>query len=475
MLFSYLLNETSHFKDYYNPLTKNDYLDVKYKNLNKVLNLFSLMKILLIHPHNYIHRYNKGLFPKYLRYAPTTMPTIKSLIPKDIQCEIKVMDEMAEEIDINYNPDLVCLTAITGTAKRAYELASIYRKKGATIIMGGVHATLMTNEALEYVDCVVKGYAEGCFEKVMRDYVSGKLKRIYECKNISPNKIKNPDKDCLKKSRYFQSNTIELTKGCINECEFCVNQCIHPNYLKRDIKEVINEIKKMKGKVVTFLDSNLVGDTEYAKKFFKELKKLNKWWTGCASLDMMHDEELLDLIASSGCKGLIIGFESISIESLIACNKKPNIGKDYIKVIERLHDKGIIINGTFVFGLDTDHPDVFKKTAEFIIKSKIDLPQYTIYTPFPGTKTFERLKKEERILNEDWDLYNGQNVVFKPKNMTAEELLKGTNWVRRKTFSTLSILKRLNAKPYSSKPYSLISNICFKHFLNKIEPLNRVA
>lgn len=434
------------------------------------------MKILLIHPQNYLQRISTGIYSKYLMYAPLTMPTLEALIPPEINAEVRIIDEMVEPIDFSYNPDLVGITVITGTATRAYELAKLFRAKGSVIVLGGVHPTLNPEEALQHADVVVKGYAEETWPILLNDFKMGKLNKIYSSeKEFDGNMIISPNRAYIKKNKYLGANSIEMSRGCPNDCEFCISHKFHNKYITRNIEDVLREIRTIKEKLIFFLDPNLIGDKEHAKVFFNELTKYNKWWVGCASLDIVEDDELLDIIAKSGCKGLLMGFESINPVALSLCDKKSNFNKEYRKVIKKLHIKGIMVQGCFVFGFDCDTKDVFKETADFIINCGIDLPQISIFTPFPGTPLYDRLKAENRILTTNWALYNGQNVVFKPAKMEAKELEEGVNYVRNKCYSVPALLKRMTYRPLWVKPFILLSHLGFKRYQNSIARINAIA
>jgi len=228
----------------------------------------------------------------------------------------------------------------------------------------------------------------------------------------------------------------------------------------------------MKSKVVFFLDPNLIGDREYAMEFFTELAKLNKWWVGCASLDIVDDPDLLDLISRSGCRGLLMGSESIREEALVSTGKTKNRGKRYAEVVDILHDRGILIQACFVFGFDSDDTSVFEEAAEYIANGRFDLPQISIYTPFPGTPVFDKLKSENRILTEEWSLYNGQNVVFRPAHMSVDELARGTDYVRKRVYSLRALSRRLLIKPLWVKPLVIMSYLGFRYYQYRIARLS---
>lgn len=427
------------------------------------------MKILLIHPQNYLQRYKTGIYGRSLRYAPLTMPTLKSLIPAELNADVRIVDEMVEYLDLDFPADLVGITAITGTANRAYDIADNFRSKGATVVLGGVHPTLRTDESLQHADTVVRGYAERTWPLLLRDFAAGRLQRIYEDKQpFYPSLIKSPDRSVIHRRDYIGWCTVEMSRGCTNECDFCISHRFHPNYICRCIEDVIEEIKSLQSKIVFFLDPNLIGNKQHAKEFFAELAKLKKWWVGCASLDIVDDPELLSLVAKSGCRGLLMGFESVRREALESSHKVKNIGKRYANVIDILHDHNILVQACFVFGFDTDDVSVFEEAADYIVNAKFDLPQISVYTPFPGTPVFDRLEKEGRIITRNWSLYNGQNVVFRPMKMTAEALARGTDLVRKRAYSWGALSKRMFVKPLWVKPLVFLSYLGFRFYQYRI-------
>jgi len=427
------------------------------------------MKILLVHPQNYLQRHSTGIYGRSLRYAPLTMPTLKALVPADLQAEVRIVDEMVEDLDFNTPADLVGITAITGTAPRAYRIADHYRAKGATVVLGGVHPTLLTEESLAHADAVVRGYAERPWPKLLRDFSVGRLQRVYEdSEPFDPKLIVAPDRSGIHPRDYIGWGTVEMSRGCSNKCDFCISHRFHPSFICRPIGDVIEEIKALRSKIVFFLDPNLIGNRQHAKEFFRELAKLKKWWVGCASLDIVDDPELLSLAEKSGCRGLLMGFESVRNEALVSMGKIRNLGKTYANVVDALHNHGILVQACFVFGFDTDDVSVFEEAADYIAHSRFDLPQISIYTPFPGTPVFERMEREERILTHNWSLYNGQNVVFRPSRMTAEELDRGTDLVRKRVYEWSALSRRLFVKPLWVKPLVLLSYLGFRFYQYRI-------
>lgn len=425
------------------------------------------LRILLIHAQHAIQRHGVGHYKKYLRYAPLTMPTLAAMVPSDVPATVRVLDEMVETVDLNAEADLVGLTGITSASTRVYELAAHFRARGAKVVMGGVHATLMTEEALQHVDAVVRGHAEESWPQLLRDVRDGKLQRVYD--TLSPATLMvSPDRRLLKRSEYVASNTVEMSRGCNKRCDFCVAHRFNPTYQTREMGRVMDEIRALPGKLVTFLDPNLIGDVRHAREFFRELAKLKRYWVGCVSIDVVRHPELLEEMVRSGAKGFLIGFESLDQEALNGANKAFSHPEDYLDAIRLFHKLGVMVQGSFVFGFDTDTREVFDRTVDFVLRAQIDLPQFTLLTPFPGTALYSRVDGEGRILTRDWSRYNGHIAVFQPKHMSPAELEEGVRGVWRRVYSYGGIARRLFGPPWILKPAALFSNLNFRRFMRKV-------
>ena len=422
------------------------------------------MKVALLAPAGAMYRFN-GTFKKAIHYAPLTLSTLAAYIPEDI--EVVIHDETIEKIPLELDADIVVMTSITGTSERVYKYARYFKSKGKKVILGGPHPTLCPEEAIQHCDSVVIGRSEWLFTEIMEDARNNSLKKFYVQKENSLENLKLPKRELLKKERYVSINSIEATKGCSFDCSFCVGKALYPKLLKRPINEIIAEIETFKKKEVLFIDLNLIADKNYAKKLFIELTPLKKWWFGLATSNLVHDDEMIRLMAKSGCKGLLIGFEAVSKESLRAMNKGVNVMADYHLLMKKLHHYDIAVNGTFTFGADGDDKDIFKRTVEEVIKMKVDLPRYSILTPFPKTKLYNDLEKQGRIFEKNWTMYDVQHAVFHPKKMTAQELQEGGIYAWRETYKVSSILKRI-ARFSIIAPILLNTNLGYRHYADDI-------
>ncbi len=398
------------------------------------------MKILLIAPKWPDHSLWGQI---YFRFPYLSLTTLAALTGED--WDISIVDESAEPIDFSINTDIVAISIMTPLAKRGYEIADTFRKKNIPVILGGIHPTMMQEEARAHADAVVIGEAEEIWPEVLSDFRQGELKPFYKAEKFSSlEHLNNPRRDLLNKKAYFFSNTVQTTRGCPFDCDFCsVTSFYGHTYRVRPIEDIINEMGSMEGGFRFFVDDNIIGKPNYAKDLFKELAHLNIKWFSQASLNIVKDRELLNLAQKSGCTGLFIGFESLSQECLKNMGKSTNLVREYRDAVKIIHDHGIGIQGSFIFGTDQDDLSVFSDVLRFIEKAHIEAALFSVLTPFPGTRIQQTLMKENRILHTDWEKYDMNHVVFRPKNMTPKQLQDGLNWAYKRLYGYGSIIKRL--------------------------------
>jgi radical SAM superfamily enzyme YgiQ (UPF0313 family) len=424
------------------------------------------MRIQLLSPAGEIHRGSTGIFKTALRYAPLTLTTLAALVPEELHAEITIQDEGVQPLNLDFEAELVGITAITGTAQRAYQIANELRARGHTVVIGGVHATLLPEEAAQHADAIVIGYAEKSWPQLVRDAAAGgPLEKRYYQPTDRRLQVPIARRDLLQKKKYATVNSIEATRGCPHRCDFCAVPAAWPNiYAHRPVQEVIAELESFTKKHALFIDLSPVEDIAYAKALYRAMIPLGMRWVGLATTRIAEDAELLSLAAKSGCKGLLIGFESISQDTLNETHKGFHAADEYAEIVKRLHDHGIGIQGCFVFGFDSDDEHVFERTVEFVDRTRIDLPRYAVVTPFPGTALFRRLQAQGRLLHENWSLYDVEHVVFQPANMSPEQLQEGLEWTWRQSYGWQSLATRVLGAPWSILPLWLSLNLGYRYY-----------
>jgi len=427
------------------------------------------MKILLINPADSTYRHDSSAFKRRVSYYALTLPTLASLVPEELDAEVQLIDEGVEPVDGLEDADLVGITSVTPSAPRAYELADQARAMGKTVVLGGPHATLMPDEAQVHADSVVTGFAEETWPQLLRDYAAGQMAPLYShLGRAAVEGLPAPRRDLLNLKKYLKIPSIQASRGCPNKCSFCaIPEVWGRHYHQRPLDEVVAEIESLGSKRLLFLDPAMTENRQYAADLFRALAPLKKKWAGLSTIRIASDPELLDLARKSGCIGLLIGFESLSQKSLEGINKGFSDAAGYLEAVRILHDNGIGILGTFVFGLDGDDDDVFKRTADFVDEARIDMVRYSVFTPFPGTPVFKEMESEDRIITRDWDRYNTEHVVYKPRNMSPERLQEGLREAWAQTTSYRSILKRVRWLAPGAF-LSLAINLGFRFYAKKV-------
>jgi len=429
------------------------------------------MKIAFLSPAGAMHRYN-GSFGKGLRYAPLTMTTLAALVPPEMEADMAIYDEGVEAIPLDLEADIVLITAITGTSSRAYRFADYFRSRGITVFLGGVQPTLDPVEAQKHCDALFTGVADYTFPQALKDYKAGKLQPVYrqQHEGLTLEGRPIPRRDLLKPRAYITVNSVEAVRGCPLPCTFCAYPAAFgPNPVCRPVKDVIAEIEQLSGRYVLFPDVNLLADLDYAKKLFTAMIPLKKRWLGLTTSSVGLDNEFYKILEKSGCKGILIGFESVEQSAQRYINKGVNKTDDYETLVKRLHGSGILINGCFAFGGDDDSKDIFKRTVEEVQRLRIDLPRYAILTPFPSTELYRDLKEQGRIFEYEPAMYDVEHVVFRPRNMTVDELYEGTEWAWRETYKTGNILSRINKFSF----ISYITNFAYRNYADKFRHFTR--
>ncbi len=387
----------------------------------------------------------------YFRMPAFGLLKLASLTPASWQ--VTIVDEKVEKLDLEAKPDLVGITAMTATATRAYEIADHFRSRGVPVVMGGMHVSSIPDEALQHCDSVVIGEAEGLWPTLLADLERGELKRVYRHEEPpSLTGLPFPNWDLYRDKHYLPVHFVETTRGCPWDCEFCaVTTAFGGKYRSRPSEDVLGELRNRKPfegrfqlpNCVFFIDDNIISNRRYATELLARVADLNIHWFSHASVNIASDPEILKLCKRSGCEALLIGFETLSSETMSSIGHKPNRPANYYDIVNRIHEAGIGIDAAFVFGFDTDEEGVFDRTLEFIHRAKIEIPYYSILTPYPGTRLYQRMLDEGRLLTRDWSLYDTSHVVFRPRRLSPEQLLDGYLGILKESFTWSSIVRRL--------------------------------
>lgn len=425
------------------------------------------MKILFILPYDNTYKY-KGNFTKSISYAPLTLSVLAALVPKEINAEMKIIDEGVQRTNDMGEFDIVVITCVTSSANRAYQLSQYWREKGSYVVLGGAHPTLMWDEAAAHAHSIFIGLAEETFPEFIQDYIDGKPQKIYKqgdkCNHLS---MPTPRRDLMSKA-YINIPTVVANRGCQNSCAYCsIHKLWGHHGLTRPVGEVIKEIKGLHTKRIMLLDPSPTSNEEYAEEFFTALIPLKIRWSGLSTIDVVHHPKLFDLMIKSGCEGILAGFESINRENLVSVGKETNKVDEYKYAVKQFHHADIPVLGCFVAGFDSDTRESLMETVDFIDEIGVDLPRFSILTPFPGTNMFDDYDKQGRILTKDWNMYDTMHVVFEPKSMSQEELQLAFYQMWKRSYSLKCILKRINNTRYE-KIIKLGANIGFKYYAHKL-------
>lgn len=402
------------------------------------------MKIKLIAP----HEQREGLLSSPFKLQRVNLPLLAALTPPGHT--VTLVEEAFAPDDVAQDVDLVGITVMTEFALRAYQIGDAYRQKGVKVVMGGIHPTVLPEEALEHADAVVMGEAEGVWPQLLADAASGRMQSIYRAGSASDVKgLPQPRRDLFPTANVKSYAPIpvgvETSRGCPNDCEFCcIGQTLGQQYRVRPVQEVIAEIEAIDSPHLFFVDDALGLNRPAAKQLFAAMIPLRRQWLAQGTVSLAEDVELLGLMKRAGCLGLLVGFESVQRDTQHEVNKINNLKIDFYEAMHRFHAEGFGILGCFVFGFDFETKEVFAQTLEFIMKSRMDCVQLRILTPYPGTRLYQRLLSEDRLFVKDWWLrgYPPDTLLFQPKGMTADELIDGYARLNRQAYTFGAMTKR---------------------------------
>lgn len=424
------------------------------------------MKVLLINVCNLEYKCYRGAFSNFLTYAPLTLAYLSVLIPNDLYIELRTCDEIVEKLDVNKGQyDVVIMSFMSVSAKRAYELAQIYKKQGSWVVAGGYHPTFMPDEALEHFDTVIVGAAEISLPQFLYDFKNGCAQMLYDNQNVDLTNYKFPNRNIIPKGKYHHVPAVVANRGCTNGCEFCAISAVNKNAPLRPVKNVIDEIKRLKTKQLIFFDPNFFQAREYCLEIMEELSKMKIKWAANATIELTQDKKLLESASKSGCAGVLLGLESINEKSLQSARKTFNKPEKFKESIKILHDYKIFTHACFILGFDDDTEEDLLTLPDQIEYLGLDLARFAILTPVPNSELYKRLESESRIITKDWTLYDQNYAVFQPKNMTPQRLEEIYHKIWKEAFSVYKIFSRVknSDRSFIEKLLLLSVNLGFKY------------
>ncbi|HEY3318155.1 MAG TPA: radical SAM protein [Coriobacteriia bacterium] len=379
---------------------------------------------------------------KYALFPPLGLMTLAAHLDPDDEATIE--DEHVRPIRLDDTPDVVAIEVYVTSARRAYALADHYRAQGAHVCLGGLHVTARPGEAARHADSVFVGPADESWPRFLTDFRAGEPQRLYRSGARFLHGTPAPRRDLVDRRRYLAPNSLVVSRGCPHACDFCYKAAFYAggrSFYHRRVDEALAEIDTLPGRHLFFLDDHLFGDEEFALALFEGMRGSNRVWQAAGTVESVLKPGLMERAAEAGLRSLFVGFETLSQTGLASQNKAHNLGRDYAAAVRRLHDLGVMVNASFVFGMDGDGRDVFDRTSEWAVANGIETATFHVLTPYPGTALFRRLAGEGRITSVDWDLYDTRHAVFRPARMSAEDLEAGYARARRTFYGWPAILE----------------------------------
>ena len=380
---------------------------------------------------------------KYSLFPPLGLATLAAYLSPDDDAVI--VDEHVEKLSTGDTPDLVVIQVYITNAYRAYRIADHYRARGVFVALGGLHVTALPNEAAPHADAIFLGPGEQTFPRFLADLRAGQPLRLYQSTSgRTLDRIPPIRRDLITRRNYLVPNSIVVTRGCPQHCDFCYKDAFFSggrSFYTQRVDDALAEIARLPGRHLYFLDDHLLGEPRFARELFEGMKGMNRLFQGAATVDSILRGDLIERAAAAGLRSLFVGFESLTPANLRSSGKRQNLGRDYSAVTSRLHSLGIMINGSFVFGMDDDDADVFRRTVDWAIANGITTSTFHIQTPYPGTGLHRRLEHEGRIVTSNWDLYDTRHVVYRPARLHPERLKEGYDWAYREFYRWTSIAR----------------------------------
>lgn len=373
---------------------------------------------------------------KYSLFPPLGLATLAAYLSPDDRAVIQ--DEHVEPLKLDDAPDVVVIQVYITNARRAYGIADHYRAKGAFVCLGGLHVTSLPAEAAPHADAIFLGPGEQTFPHFLKDFRAGRVQPVYRStEGRTLDRVPPIRRDLIRRSRYLVPNSIVVTRGCPQHCDFCYKDAFFQGgrgFYTQRVDDALAEIDRLPGRHLYFLDDHLLGDRRFAEALFEGMRGMGRVFQGAATVDSILRGDLIERAAEAGMRSIFVGFETLTPENLRRSNKRQNLGRDYKAVADRLHSLGIMINGSFVFGMDDDNEDVFRRTVDWAVEHGITTCTFHIQTPYPGTRLYARMVQEGRLLTQDWDLYDTRHVVYRPAKLDPAALKAGYDWAYREFY-----------------------------------------
>ncbi|MEZ5323599.1 MAG: radical SAM protein [Verrucomicrobiales bacterium] len=410
---------------------------------------------------------------KYSLFPPLGLATLAAYLSSDDEAQI--VDQHVQKLDLNDSPDVVAIEVYITNAYRAYEIADHYRKNGAFVILGGLHVTSLPDEAAKHADSIFLGPAEESFPRFLKDFRKKEVSKRYVSNNRTISTIPPIRRDLIDRRLYLVPNSIVVTRGCPHHCNFCYKDAFYQggkSFYVQQVDDALAEIDRLPGRHLYFLDDHLLGHRRFAKDLFHGMKGMRRIFQGAATINSILDGDLIEDAAGAGLRSLFVGFESLSEDNLQQSNKRQNLGRDYEQAINRLHDLGIMINGSFVFGLDADDSTVFTRTVDWAVECGITTATFHIATPYPGTQFYKEMVDAGRMTTHNWDLYDTRHVTFTPERMTERELKDGYDNACKRFYEWRNIAE--GSLFHGSMKHQL-KYFCYTSGWKKFEPLWNLA
>ncbi|AVT37603.1 radical SAM protein [Plantactinospora sp. BB1] len=365
---------------------------------------------------------------KYSLFPPLGLATLAGYLPEDTQ--VSLHDEHVERLDLTDDPvpDLVVIQVYITSARRSYEIADHYRALGAYVVLGGLHVTALPDEAAAHADTIFLGPGEDTWPQFLADLRRREPKPRYVSTTRTLAGLPPVRRDLIARHRYLVPNSIVVSRGCPHHCDFCYKDAFFEggkSFYTQAVDDALAEIERLPGRHLYFLDDHLFGNRRFARALFDGMAGMGRLWQAAGTVDAVLAPDLLERAVDAGLRSLFVGFETVNDGNLAATRKRQNVGRDYSAVVRRLHEHGVMVNGSFVFGLDDDGPDVFDRTVGWAVEQGVETATFHILTPYPGTALYDRMVAQDRILHRDWDRYDTRQVVYRPKGLTPSQLTDG--------------------------------------------------